>query len=90
MCLYQVQAARSTYIHTRNFDGGIDTIRVEMHAFGGDEWHDDSSLSGLLLNDVYDAVFDSLQFRRWNIVLDVYGGVHIAGVDTGIAVRGDI
>jgi hypothetical protein len=81
--------SREEYVHIRSIDGSVETLRADLHVLGGDREHDDSAVAGILLNDIYDAVFDSLQFRRCNSILDAYGrGIHNAGVGAGVAIRG--
>jgi hypothetical protein len=80
---------REEYVHIRSIDGSVETLRANLHVLGGAKEHDDSAVTGVLQNDLYDAVFDSLQRRRCNFILDAYGrGFHNAGVDAGIAIRG--
>lgn len=82
---------REEYVHIRAIDGCIETLRANLHVLGGGREHDDSAVAGITQNDIYDAVFDSLQTRRCNVIVDAYGrGVHDAGVSAGIAIRGVI
>lgn len=82
--------SREEYVHIRSIDGSIELGRAVLHLMGGDsQGHDDAVVGGIVYNDLYDAVFDSLQDRRCNLILDSYGrAVYSAGLDAGIALRG--